>query len=202
MQLHYSPTSPYVRKVNIFAMECGLDDSIERIPTNPWVPDDALLANNPLSKVPTLITTDGLVIYDSPVVCEYLDGEHSGDKLIPVSGRERWETLRTQALCDGILDAAILRFLEAKRDEPQRSVDWELAQKASVTRSLNVLEAELPSWSTEICLSHICAGVVLGYLDFRFDHEDWRLDHPNLSAWYNEFSQRESMLATVPKMPA
>lgn len=202
MQLHYSPTSPYVRKVNVLAMECGLDASIERIPTNPWEPNEALLANNPLSKVPTLITKDGLVIFDSPVVCEYLDGEHSGDKLIPVSGKQRWQVLRTQAMCDGILDAAILRFLEGKREESLRSADWDEMQKASVTRSLNVLEAELSDWPTEISLSHICAGVVLGYLDFRFDHEDWRLDHPNLSVWYNEFSQRESMQATVPKMPS
>ena len=202
MQLHYSPTSPYVRKVNVFAMECGLDASIERIPTNPWEPDQALLANNPLSKVPTLITDEGLVIFDSPVVCEFLDGQHQGDRLIPLTGEERWKVLRTQAMCDGILDAAILRFLEAKRDASMRSADWDTQQKSTVIRSLHALEVELAGWSGGISLAHICTGVVLGYLDFRFDHEEWRLDHPNLSAWYNEFSQRESMQATVPKMPS
>ena len=201
MQLHYSPTSPYVRKVNVLAIECGLDARIERINTNPWVADEALLANNPLSKVPTLITDEGLVLFDSPVVCEYLDTLHGGERLIPLEGTERWKVLRTQAICDGILDAAILRFLEAKRPESLRSGDWEQMQKASVMRSLNTLEAELPAWPTAISLSHICAGVVLGYLDFRFSHEDWRLDHPNLSAWYNEFSQRASMQTTIPKQP-
>ncbi|MDH5360348.1 MAG: glutathione S-transferase family protein, partial [Gammaproteobacteria bacterium] len=160
------------------------------------------LANNPLSKVPTLITDEGLVIFDSPVVCEFLDGQHQGDRLIPLTGEERWKVLRTQAMCDGILDAAILRFLEAKRDASMRSADWDTQQKSTVIRSLHALEVELAGWSGGISLAHICTGVVLGYLDFRFDHEEWRLDHPNLSAWYNEFSQRESMQATVPKMPS
>ncbi|MDH5184985.1 MAG: glutathione S-transferase C-terminal domain-containing protein, partial [Gammaproteobacteria bacterium] len=82
-----------------------------------------------------------------------------------------------------------------------RSVEWDARQKDTVMRSLHALESELGGWPTEISLSHICAGVVLGYLDFRFAHEDWRLEHPNLSAWYNEFSQRESMQATIPKLP-
>ena len=121
MKLYYSPTSPYVRKVNVFSIEAGVDEKIDKIITNPWVEDTRLLTDNPLSKVPTLIMDDGVVLYDSPVICEYLDTLNLNQKLIPEKGIERWNALRLQALGDGIMDAAILRFLERKRPEAQRS---------------------------------------------------------------------------------
>lgn len=112
MKLYYSSTSPFVRKVNVFAIETGLDTQIEWVKTNPWQAEDILTAENPLSKIPTLITDDGMVIYDSSVICEYLDSLHSGEKLIPPQGESRWQVLCLQALADGILDSGVLRFLE------------------------------------------------------------------------------------------
>lgn len=135
MKLYYSPTSPFVRKINVFAIEAGLNKQIEWIKTNPWQVEDILTAENPLSQVPTLITDDGMVLYDSSVICEYLDSLHSCEKFIPQEPEIRWPALRLQALADGILDAGILRFLEKKREPENQSVDWDVTQKKSVERS-------------------------------------------------------------------
>lgn len=199
MKLYYSPTSPYVRKVNVVAIETGLEPQIQRLPTNPWQADDELLRVNPLSKVPTLVTAQGRVLFDSPVICEYLDSLHDAPRLLPVSGPERWAVLTTQALADGILDASIARFLERKRPEQQRAADWDLAQQATVQRALAWLEAQHCGWGPEPDLGQIAAGCALGYLDFRFAAEDWRTAHPGLAAWFAAFARRPAMLATVPQ---
>jgi glutathione S-transferase len=110
MKLYYSSASPFVRKVTVTAIECGVDKKIERHPTQvvPVKPNAELAHDNPLMKVPTLITDGGEILYDSRVICEYLDSLHDGRKLLPASGGERWRVLRLQALGDGILDAGIL----------------------------------------------------------------------------------------------
>jgi glutathione S-transferase len=199
MKLYYSPTSPYVRKVNVFAIEAGLDEELEKIPTNPWVEDAKLLADNPLSKVPTLVMDDGSVLYDSPVICEYLDSLNSGTKLIPATGMERWDALRLQALGDGILDAAVLRFLEQKRPASQQSHDWDSMQQHAIQRTLTYLEGVVAKWETDITIGHITIACALGYLDFRFAEDDWRQNCHDLKNWCVEFSKRPSMQSTLPK---
>lgn len=199
MKLYYSPTSPYVRKVNVCAIELGLNEKLERIVTNPWEKDEKLLANNPLSKVPTLITNDGIVLYDSPVICEYLDNLAGTNELIPVEGRERWEMLCLQALGDGILDAAVLRFLEKKRPVEQQSSDWNEIQRNAMLRALQYLETKVEDWGREFRIGQIAVACALGYLDFRFADEDWRQAQPALTNWYAEVVQRKSIQATVPK---
>ena len=198
MKLFYSPTSPFVRKVNVCAIEAGLDTRIEWIKTNPWQAEEELVAENPLSKIPTLISDDGMVIYDSRVICEYLDTQHAGKKIIPLEDDKRWLVLRLQALADGILDAGILRFLEAKRDFAQQSIDWDKMQKNSVERGLNYLERMAPDWHDELNIGVITVACVLGWLDFRFPDEDWRNNRVKLSIWFEKFSQRESMQKTIP----
>ena len=198
MKLYYSPTSPYVRKVNVCAMELGLDNKLERIVTNPWEYDENLLTDNPLSKVPTLITDDGMVLYDSPVICEYLDNLADTNKLIPVEGRKRWEALCLEALGDGILDAAVLRFLEKKRPAEQQSSDWNEIQRNAMLRALQYLETKVQGWESEFGIGQIAVACALGYLDFRFADEDWRLSQPALTKWYAEVVQRESIQATFP----
>ena len=128
MKLRYSPTSPYVRKVTVLAMETGLDQRIERLPTasSPDNPNPELGKENPLFKVPCLLTDDGLVLYDSPVICEYLDAQHGGRKWFP-AGNARWVALRQMALADGILDAALLRRYELLRPQAERSAGWDKA---------------------------------------------------------------------------
>lgn len=200
MKLYYSPTSPFVRKVTVFAIEVGLDQQLEWVKTNPWQAEDNLTAENPLSKIPTLITNDQQVIFDSPVICEYLDSLHSGEKFIPDQDGARWQVLRLQALADGILDAGILRFMEHKRAVEMQSSDWDTMQKASVERGLDYLEKTISDWSNgSINIGIITVACALGWLDFRFKHEDWRINRTKLNAWYEQFSKRSSMLQTEPK---
>lgn len=199
MRLYYSATSPYVRKVNVFTIEAGLDDKIENITTNPWVTDASLLADNPLSKVPTLILDDGTVLYDSPVICEYLDSLNTGQKLIPVAGMKRWMALRLQALGDGILDAAVMRFLERKRPEEQQSSDWDATQLSAIQRALLYLENNIDDWVNDLTIGQITVGCALGYLDFRFASDSWRDNQPLLAKWYSSFAERTSMQRTQPQ---
>ena len=199
MKLYYSATSPYVRKVNVFTIEAGLDDKIENITTNPWETDASLLEDNPLSKVPTLILDDGTVLYDSPVICEYLDSLNTGQKLIPVAGMERWMALRLQALGDGILDAAVMRFLERKRPEVQQSSDWDATQLSAIQRALVYLESNIDDWNKDLTVGQITVGCALGYLDFRFANDSWRDNQPLLAKWYSSFAERTSMQITQPQ---
>ena len=199
MKLYYSRTSPYVRKVNVFAIEAGLDEEIEKIITNPWIEDASLLKDNPLSKVPTLIMSNGTVLYDSPVICEYLDSLNPGAKLIPAAGIERWVALRLQALGDGILDAAVMRFLEKKRPDSQQSHDWDSMQRNTIERALTYLEDKVGEWNADVTIGQITIACALGYLDFRFAEDHWRQAQPGLANWFTDFSERDSMQATLPK---
>ena len=201
MKLYYSPTSPFVRKINVFAIEIGLDKNIEWVRTNPWQVEDILTAENPLSQVPTLITDDGMVLYDSSVICEYLDSLNSGTKLIPQQSKERWQALRLQALADGILNAGIHRFLEKKRTVEKQSDEWDTTQKKSVERSLDYLESTVSGWGNNLDVGVLSVACTLGWLDFRFANEDWRVSHEKLHTWFEEFSNRPSMSQTMPAEP-
>ncbi|MGE0082715.1 MAG: glutathione S-transferase N-terminal domain-containing protein, partial [Thiohalomonadaceae bacterium] len=172
MKLFYSPLSPFVRKVLVFAMETGLDGRIERHTVNPWEPHPELTAANPLGKVPTLITDDGMVIYDSAVICEYLDALHNGPDLIPHAGPERLRALRLEALGDGIAEAAVLRRMESVRPEALQSADWMDLQVRTVERGLDALEAEVEGWGQSFGIGQITVACALGYLDFRFSADD------------------------------
>lgn len=198
MKLYYAPASPFVRKVNIFAMEVGLEKQIEWITTNPWQAEDKLTIENPLSKIPTLITDDDKVLFDSRVICEYLDSLHNGNKLIPADGEKRWTTLRLQALADGILDSGIIRFMEKKRSAEQQSSDWDNMQKNSVERGLDYLESSVSEWADNLDIGVISVACVLGWLDFRFADENWRINCPKLDSWFEQFSSRPSIVNTMP----
>ena len=200
MKLFYSTTSPFVRKVNIFAMEVGLAEQLEWVKTNPWQAEDTLVSENPLSKIPTLVTDDGKVIYDSRVICEYLDSLHTGNKLIPELGEEKWAVLRLQALADGVLDAGILRFMERKREPEQRSDAWDTMQKKAMIRGLDELERSFSEWSEmPLNVGVISVACLLGWLDFRFPSEPWRESRRRLAGWFETFSSRKSMQQTQPK---
>lgn len=203
MKLRYSPTSPYVRKVTVTALETGLHDRIERIPTDVRAPRPDFLAENPLGQVPTLITDDGLPLFDSRVICEYLDSLHDGHKLFPTDVPARWRTLRLMALGDGILDAAVLRRMEMLRAEREQSPAWIERQKSKVLRGLDMLEREVPRFNRQITIGQITVGSCLGWLDFRYGTaEDWRIGRPLLADWYSMFMTRASMVATVPEEEA
>ncbi len=199
MKLRHGPTSPYVRKVMVVTYESGLEQRIERIPTRVWAPDTDIAKDNPLGKVPALILDDGEVLYDSPVISEYLDSLSAGAKLFPASGAARWKALKLQALADGVLDAAIARRHESQRP-PERQDKALIERQANVMRrGMSALDAEAASWGDAVTIGQIAAAVACGYLDFRFAAEDWRPGRAKLAAWYERFAKRPSMLATTPK---
>ncbi len=201
MKLRYSATSPYVRKVVVTAMEAGLGDRIERVETNVWDPATDIAEDNPLGKVPALTTDDGMVLCDSPVICEHLDSLNSGQKLIPAEGPARWQALNLQALADGIMDGAVGQIIEIKmRPEALRWDGWIERQKGKIGHALESLEAKAADGSLggPVTIGSIAVGCALAYLDFRFAADDWRSGHPTLTGWFEGFSQRPSMQASQP----
>jgi glutathione S-transferase len=200
MKLHYNPASPYVRKVRVLALETELMGDIElaEVTLTPTGPDENVCSDNPIGKIPTLVRDDGSALYDSRVICEYLDSRHDGARMFPEKGETRWTAVRRQALADGILDAAVgTRYETVLRPEALRWPDWVDGQMNKVRRSLDLLEHEALGDSVDIgTISVACA---LGYLDFRYPDEGWRNSRPRLAAWFEVFSQRPSMSETRPE---
>jgi glutathione S-transferase len=202
MKLRYSPTSPFVRKVCVLAVETGLDGSLQRIPTNPWDPATDLTGDNPLGKVPALLRDGNRALFDSRVVCEYLDSLHDGPPMFPDSGELRWAALRWQGLGDGMMDAAVAAFVETtRRPEERRWPGWVERQLGSVGRALQTLEKEVASVPAQLHVGQIAVGCALGYLDFRHPQLQWRAGHPALANWYETLAARESFRQTVPQEP-
>lgn len=201
MKLRYTPASPFVRKVVVCAIEAGVRDRIELVPTLPWDPASDLCEQNPLGKVPALVTEEAGVLYDSRVICEYLDALAGGAGLYPETGARRLTALRRQALADGILDAAVLRVTEGRRPAELRSAEWDARQQGKVARGLNALEGEVAEFG-DLDIGLIAAACVPGYLDFRFPREDWRSARPALAAWYEGIARRPSFADTVHRDPA
>ena len=201
MKLHYNVASPYARKVMAVAIETGQDDRIEPVTRtmSPIKPDADLAADNPLGKVPCLVTEDGAALYDSRVICEYLDSLHDGRKMFPPAEPARWRALRRQAEGDGIMDAAVLtRYETFLRPEERRWPEWIEGQKLKFRRALDSLEDEAEEFGDTIDIGTITTGCALGYLDFRYADEDWRATRPRLAAWFERFSKRPSMARTAP----
>ncbi|MBB6255325.1 glutathione S-transferase [Nitrospirillum iridis] len=204
MKLRYSSASPFVRKVLIVAHEVGLADRIVCEPTNAWAPDTDLPDDNPLGKIPTLVFDDRTTLYDSLVICEYLDAHAPANpgrtSLFPTDEAVRWDVLRRQALADGLMDAAVaLRVEFAIRPAELRWSGWVERQWTVIRRALNSLEAEVETFGQGFAtISEIAAFCGLEFLDFRFAEEDWRANHPKLAAWQAVLSQRPSARATAP----
>ncbi len=193
MKLRYSPTSPFVRKVVVLAMELGIDKKIELQRTNTTDPD--LSTQNPLGKVPSLLLDDGSSLYDSPVICAYLD---SANKFHP-GGPARWTAARRQALADGIMDAGVLGRGEFLRPAGEKSEKFIALQKTKMSNAMNALEKEADSFGDGIDIGLIAVAAALGYMDFRYASDNWRASRPKLARWYERFAQRPSMQVTVPK---
>ena len=196
MKLFFSPTSPYVRKVMACAITRGLEQRVEKVATNPNLSPPELLACNPLSKVPCLVTDDGVALFDSPVICEYLDSIDDALALFPAHGAARWRALKLQAMADGILDASVPRRGELLKTPDEGRVAWIARQKAAVDRTLDMLENDPPHRMVDI--GSITVACALGYLDFRFAAENWREGHPRLAHWHAGFDRRPSVVANLP----
>ncbi len=193
MRLISHPFSPYGRKVKITAQMKGVYDDLKIEQTDTSLPiNETLRAENPLSKIPVLILDNGQQIYDSPVICEFLDSLKQAPALFPKAGTERWKTLTMGALGDGIIDAAITQVYE-RRFRPEAKVEqaWLDRQQVKIDGALAVLEANPPAWTTGPDYGHLTVAVSLGYLDFRHEGK-WRAKHPKMVAWLDKFA------ATVP----
>ncbi len=201
MQLHYNVASPFVRKVMAVAIETGLAERIEpvkRLPS-PVAPVAEVNADNPLGKIPCLLTDDGTALYDSRVICEYLDSLHHGTRMFPQPGPARWTALRRQALADGIMDAGVLtRYETFVRPQEARWDAWIDNQKQKFRRGLDALEHESASLGV-VDIGTLAIACALGYLDFRYPEEDWRSGRPRLGAWLEQFGQRPAIAQTAPQ---
>ena len=196
MLLHWSPASPFARKVLACAILRGIELPV--VETNPHASPPELLAANPLSKIPCLLTDDGRAIYDSRVIVEYLDTLGTAPPVVPTDAA-RIRVLTSQALADGMMDAAVARRGEAARpEEAARTANME-RQKAAVDRGLAALEATPPAGLNDVGV--IAAACALGYLDFRFPGEPWRAAHPKLAAWFERASKLPALARTEPKAP-
>lgn len=173
--------------------------AIELVAASPFDAPSALTGANPLSKVPALVRDDGTALYDSPVICEFLDDCGGGERLLPPSGEARWDMLRRQALADGMMDTTLALALEVnRRPEHERSPDWIAHWVRTLARAADALESEIAAWPAGFDLGHIAAACALGYLDFRASgHLAWRDERPQLVEWYARASTRASMIATA-----
>lgn len=194
MKLHFSGTSPYVRKCVAVARHHGL--TMEHVTANPAQNPASLLADNPLCKVPSMVTDDGLALNDSPLICEYLDHIGTGAKLFPAAGPARWQALAVAALADGILDAAVPRRGASMlpQDEGRQAADARF--KAAMTRAVDALEGI--DLSGPLDIGQVGVMCALGYLDFRYAHEPWRAGHPKLEAFYTAHMKNPIFAETAP----
>ena len=210
LTLRSSPASPFVRKIRIAANLLGLEHEIAVEIADTIDPADSVRQQNPLGKIPALVLEDGMVLFDSRVILEYLDHRAGGGRIIPKDADARFAALRLQALADGLMDASILlvyegRWRPAERHEPK----WIDLQAGKVARALAALEAGMaPSapmqgigyagLDTPPTVGQIALACALGYRDFRFAGT-WRQDHPRLVAWLDNFAaQVPAFAATKP----
>ena len=200
MKLVTSLTSPYGRKVRVVLAEKKIPFQL-RV-ENPWLPDSPVLAINPLGKVPVLVLEDGVSVFDSRVIVEYLDHVSPVGHLIPAELKSRMVVRGVEALADGVTDATVALYLEKKRAPAQQSGDWLVMQERTVFRGLEALSEALGEnpWylGNNMTLADVACGCMLGYLDLRFPDIDWRVAHPNLAKLADKLATRASFKDTVP----
>jgi glutathione S-transferase len=199
MELRYGALSPYVRKVLVVAHELGVVNRIRLIPTSPREHPEHIVQLNPLGKIPTLITDSGAVLFDSPVICEFLDAEYGDNRLLPARGLRRWEIMTFVALADGVTDAAILARHERARPAEQQSadaIDWQLRK---VRAGLDRFEILAETFGT-VDMGQLALGCALGYIDVRLGDLRVLDSRPRLNEWYASASRRPSFQNTVPKL--
>lgn len=201
MRLYYTPTSPFVRKVMLVAHETGQARSIETVllRPSPLEADAGLSSDNPLNKIPALVRQGAPVLYDSAVICEYLDSLHAGRKLYPERGEARWRALRIAALCDGIVEAGVSAFYERHhRPKEMQWAPWVAGQTVKAKQGLDALERDAASFEADVDIAQIGAAAAIGWLEFRDVFGDLRAGRPTLFSWYERFRERPSMKATEP----
>jgi len=200
MKLHWSPKSPYVRKVMVCAHELGLAPRIElvRSVAAMLTPNERLMMDNPLSKIPTLVLDDGSTLFDSVVICEYLDTLAGSGRLFLEHSELKWQALRWHALGDGLIDLLILWRNEREREVPSARLLSAFDLKARA--ALRVLDREAVQLErAPFSIGHITIACALSYLDYRLDTVGWRQIAPRLRAWHDQVRHRPSLAVTEPR---
>lgn len=200
MKLFWSSRSPFVRKVMVFAHECGLAGRIDCTRTLVAMnkPNPDVLKFNPTGKIPTLLLDDGSALYDSTVICEYLDSLHDGAKLFPASGAPRWTALRRHAMGNNLLDNLMLWRNELLRPQTQQSPEILAAFEIKVLNAITTLDSEAEALAADpVGIGHVAIACALSYADFRFAHLGWRRGNGRIARWFDSFAQRPSMTNTA-----
>ena len=197
MILRSSPASPFARKVRIAISLLGLADKIEVTATNLDDAADSVRTQNPIGKIPVLVLEDGTAYYDSRVILEYLDHLAGGGRIVPREAKARFEALRLQALCDGIMDASLMLVYEGRyRPAEMKVQSWLDRQNGKVARGLTALEAAPPALSAPPDVGQIALACLLGYRDLRFGGT-WRKEYPKLVAWHDKFAAQVPAFAAT-----
>lgn len=196
MKLYFAPTSPYVRMVRIAALEKGVNDRIELVDARGEGNDTE--ARNPLNKVPTFVTDDGEVLIESKLICQYIDSLAGGPQLYPKDEATRRRVLQFEAVIHGVMDAAVLRRMETRREEGKLSPWWDERQQRKVVLGLAQIERDLDAMVAEPNIVPITLGCTLSFMDRILPDTDWRADHPKLAAWFADFDQTPHMKETAP----
>jgi glutathione S-transferase len=200
LRLRYSPASPFARKVRVVAAELGLSGRFELAACDVWAPNSDIAADNPLGKVPVLVTSDGAFI-GSTLCCEYLDSLQGAPRLVPLAPADRWRVLQLHALADGIMEAAVAHVTEELRRPPQFVyAEFLERQRIKIRRALDVVDAQADALGDRVDLATITLGCALGYLDFRLPQFNWRRGRDGLARWYEVMAMRPSMMATRPAL--
>jgi glutathione S-transferase len=200
MILRSTAASPFARKVRIAVSMLGLADKIEVRETDLNDQADSIRVQNPLGKIPALILDDGEALYDSRVIAEYLDHLAGGGRIIPREAKARFEALRLQALCDGILDAPLIIYENRHRPADKHVQSWLDRQADKVARGMAVLEAAPPQLTAMPDIGQIALACLLGYRDLRFGGT-WRKDYPRLLAWHDSFAAQVPAFAATKIAP-
>ncbi|MEE9303661.1 MAG: glutathione S-transferase N-terminal domain-containing protein [Thiotrichaceae bacterium] len=207
MKLYYSDTSPYSRKVRLVIIEKGLDDDIQKIKINPFEDNPELWAVNPLGKIPALELDYDETLFDSPVICRYLDRLSktvTTPLLIPSDGWSEWDILRWEALADGMTDAAYNLVMERRRPSAEQSKEWIARWASDIHRVLSEIESRIDELDNHFTLAQLALGAAVGYIDFRLAEMLYEsvcpqvAKYPAIQAWYEVFKTRSSMIATKP----
>lgn len=200
MKLYINQTSPYARKVRVVVREKGIDDRVTLLDVDPWKDPASLLAVSPLSRVPVLVTDDGVVLTESDTICRYLDECAPSPAMLPADFPARTDVAARMALLQGMIDSAFDAVIELRRPVAQQSADWIARQRRAVERGL-VQVAAMPRPAGRFDLGDVSLACLLGYLDFRHAELAWRTRWPALAAWFDLASRRPSVAATAPDVP-
>ncbi len=204
MKLYYSNTSPYSRKVRLVIAIKGLEKQIDRLLINPFEDKETLRAINPLGKIPVLLLKNNEILFDSPVICHYLDTLCEDKRLIPEKGWQKWMVLRWEALADGLVDAAYNLVMERRRPTSEQSMTAISQWAEEIQQVLHEMELKYHELDGNITLAHLAVGTAIGYLDFRLPDLLYTSScpqiatSPNLLSWYEAFKSQPFMQLTKP----